>query len=37
VLSDFLYDPSPLGLTVLQAIENAADLAAGKKSPDKFI
>ena len=37
VLSDFLYDPPPLGLTVLQALGNATDLAARKNSPDKFI
>jgi hypothetical protein len=37
VLSEFLYNPSPLGLTVLQALGYAADLAAVKKPPDQFI
>ena len=34
VLSDFLDYPTPLGLTVLQALGRTADLAAGKEPPD---
>ena len=37
VLSDFLDYPTPLGLTVLQALGHAADLASGKEPPDQII